>query len=76
MRKVLRQLAAGDRLIDDCFGARLERTGVEVSRVTMRALVHAGLVIDPVPLFEREAGRLTRHGEAWARREWGKTNDA
>jgi hypothetical protein len=66
-RRVLRLMAAGNRLVDDCFGPRLEPIGCGVPRLTLRALVRAGLVEDPgTPLFNPAAGQLTRHGHACA----------
>lgn len=70
-RGVMRRLAIGDYLIDDCFGPRLGLSGIEISRLTLRALVRTGLVHDPVPLFNGEAGRPTKHGWAWINREFG-----
>ena len=75
MRRVLRQLADGAIVINDCYGCRTEPGGWEFARVTLRGLVDRGLVVDPVPLFEPEAGRLTKHGRAWAQREWGVAAD-
>jgi hypothetical protein len=76
MRRVLRQLGDGAIVVDDCFGARTEPFGMGIARVTLRALVDRGLVVDPVPLFEPDAGKLTRDGLHWIRREWGGTADA
>lgn len=70
---VMRRLAHGNRLVDDCWGARLEPLGIEVPRLTVRALVRAGLVEDPgTPLFNPRSGELTKHGRAYARREFGE----
>jgi hypothetical protein len=53
--------------VDDCFGLRLEPSGILVHRLTLRALVRAGLVEDPgVPLFNPAAGQPTAHGDAYA----------
>jgi len=68
---VMRGLANGGYLIDDSHGITLMPFGAEVSRLTLRALVRAGLVHDVLPLFNGEAGRLTKHGFAWAQREFG-----
>jgi hypothetical protein len=70
-RGVMRRLAEGQKLVDDCWGPRLEPSGLEVPRLTLRALVRAGLVDDPIPLFNTNAGRLTKYGAAWAYREFG-----
>ena len=70
-RTVLRRLAEGNYVVDDCWSCRLEPIGIEVAKVTLRALVRANLVHDPVPLFNGEAGQLTKHGRAWATREYG-----
>lgn len=76
-RKVLRLIAEGQQLVDDCFGCRLEPSGVDVPKATMRALVRAGLVDDPgTPLFTLNPGQLTRHGLAWAKQHaLGETDD-
>lgn len=69
---VMRHLAGGAYIADDCYGIRVEPFGIEVPRTTLRALVRLGLVHDPVPLFNGEAGRLTKHGWSWIRREFGE----
>jgi hypothetical protein len=75
MREALRLVADGAVVVDDSFRIRIEPAGVEIPRATLRGLVDRGLIIDPVPLFARAAGRLTRHGEAWVRRQWGEAAD-
>jgi hypothetical protein len=70
-RGIMRHLAKGNYFVADCFSARLEPIGVEVPRHTVRALVRASLVDDPCPLLNANTGRLTKHGRAWAHREFG-----
>jgi hypothetical protein len=49
--------------------------GLDLSAGHGEQLLDPGLIVDPVPLFERAAGRLTGHDEAWVRREWGESAD-
>ncbi len=69
-RAVMRRLAEGGYIVDDTE-LTLEPIGLIVARVTLRALVRAGLVNDAVPLFDEQAGRPTKHGWDWIRREFG-----
>jgi hypothetical protein len=66
----MRHLARGARILDDTE-LTLEPLGLIVARVTLRALVRAGLVHDAVPLLDADSGRPTKVGWQWIAREFG-----